>query len=246
MKIKLRNKKDNYRKGFSLIESLISLTLCSILVLGSLEFFNLAKVHYFKLKEEHEIHEAVFAALNKMRIDFEEAGYGLLSPVQLGVCSGIIEEGGKITVLSREVNLILSQNLVSGQTRIELPMTSDIKKNRKLCIHDSSRGEILTISSVDAQGIILSSPLSYAYSYQNSTLSLLKTTTYYLDEASKIIRRKVNTSSPQPLLDDTQSLDWSYDETTNLVQISLVLIDREDIRYEISILPKNLELAVKH
>lgn len=241
-----RRKLKKNDRGFSLMESLISLTLFLFVALGSIEFFNLAKVQYFKLREEHETNEAAFAALDKMRMDFEEAGRGLLSAIKLGILSGLEEKDGKILIVSKEKNLMTSQNLVPGQTRIELTSSSGVKKNRQLCIHNSSHGEVKTISSVDDQGITLSSPLSHDYSWQSSTLSLLKNISLYLDVESKILRRKVNTSTPQPLLENTQTFDISYDGMTNLIHISFVLLDREDKKYETSILPKNLELAVKH
>ena len=68
----------------------------------------------------------------------------------------------------------------------------------------------------------------------------------YLDSESKILRRKVNTSTPQPLLEDAHAFDFSFDGTTNLIYISVALLDREDKKYEISILPKNLQLAARH
>ena len=70
------------KKGFSLIECLISLSLFLIIVLACLEFFGKTRNIFFKLKENKEAREGVLAALGKIRTDLNQGGAGLIDPAQ--------------------------------------------------------------------------------------------------------------------------------------------------------------------
>jgi type II secretory pathway pseudopilin PulG len=233
--------KQHFRNvGFSLIESLISLCLFLIIVLGSLEFFDFTRKYYFKLKEEQETKQDAFAALDKMRKDFEKAGCGLIHPIHLGLFEGINEKEKTIFILTEEESFALAGDLTQGQTKILSLNTKSVKSSSQLCLVDDTKGEIIAVSAVDTQGIVLSSPLNYSYSSQNSDLILLRKVTIFLDEKSHILRRKVNTSPSQPLLEDTSFFTWFYEKKSNLVQLQLGLKEK---KYEISVFPKNLALS---
>ncbi len=240
---KLLNDSQN---GFSLIECLISLSLFLIIVLSCLEFFTRTRNLFFKLKEKEEDREAVLAALDKIRTDLHKGGAGLSDPVRLGILEGISEDSGTLIILSKEKELSLCNNLVEGQTRILLESTSGLKKGREICIFDSLNGEVLSISSVDEESIVLSSPLNFSFIKEKASIILVKKISFYLDEKKPILRRKVNSSPAQPLLEDTASFDFDRDKAANLVKLRLQLKTKEEKFYEISVFPKNAALAVSH
>jgi prepilin-type N-terminal cleavage/methylation domain-containing protein len=247
-KINMKNTKplDDSQNGFSLIECLISLSLFLIIVLSCLELFTRTRNIFFKLKEKEEEREAVLAALDKMRTDLHQGGAGLSYPIQLGILEGISEDSGSLIILSREKDLSLCNNLVEGQTRIQLESTSGLKKGREICIFDFLKGEVLSISSVDEGSIVLSSPLNFSYFKEKASLILFKKISLYLDERNPTLRRKVNSSPAQPLLEETSSFDFDWDKAANLVQLRLQLKTKKEKFYEISVFPKNAALAVTH
>ncbi len=234
------------KKGFSLIESLISLSLFLIIVLTCFEVFGRTRNLFFKLKEKEEEREAVLAALDKMRTDLHLGGAGLFDPIQLGILEGISEDSGSLIILSKEKELSLCNDLVEGQTRIQLESTSELKKGRDICIFDSLNGEVLSISSVDEESIVLSSSLNFSYIKEKASIILVKKISLYLDEKNPTLRRKVNSSPAQPLLEETAFFDFDMDKAANLVKLRLQLETNKEKFYGISVFPKNAALAVTH
>ncbi len=241
-----QNNRKNSQNGFSLIECLISLFLFLIIVLSCLEFFTRTRNIFFKLKEKEEDREAVLAALDMMRTDLHQGGAGLSDPIQLGILEGISEDSGTLIICSKESELSLCNDLVEGQTRIQLEDTSGLKKGREICIFDSLNGEVLSISSVDKESIVLSSPLSYSFIKEKASLFLIKKISLYLDEKNLTLRRKINSSPAQPLLEETSLFGFERDKAANLVKLRLQLKTNKEKFYEISLFPKNAALAVTH
>lgn len=232
-------------KGFSLIESLMSLSLFLIILLSSLEFFASARSHFLKLKDGQEINQAAYSALDKMRGDILQGGLGLLMPARLGVLECISKNNGTLIIYIKEKDLSLLTDLVSGQTRILVGSTKKIKKGRELCIFDSNKGEAKSISSVNSDSLVLSSPLNSSYQKDGTSLILLKKISLFLDEDKHILRRKINASSSQPLVEDVTSFDFNYEKSTNLTRLRLGLKanKNKEREYEISVFPKNVALA---
>jgi hypothetical protein len=74
-----------------------------------------------------------------------------------------------------------------------------------------------------------------------SEVIVVKQTSFYLDHKSLILRRKVNSSPAQPLLEGAEAVVFTYETPSNLINASITT--SEDKTYEISIFPKNLYLA---
>jgi len=233
------------KKGFSLIESLLSLSLFLFIVLACLELFGLTRNIFLKLKIQEESKSAVFSALDKMKTDILSGGSGLLEPVQLGLLESITEDEGALIILSMEKKLTSLNDLVTGQTKILLKSISNLKKKREICIFDTLKGEVKSIVSAANKSIVLSSPLDFSYSKDETHIYLIKKVSLFFGKDKQIIRRKVNSSPSQPLLEDVALFDFSYIKTTNLVSLCLSLKSNKEKEYEISIYPKNAALGAK-
>ncbi len=240
MQAKIRTKR---KKGFSLIESLISLSVSLIIFISAFEFFGFSRDVFLSLNKQEKAEEAATFSLDKMRIDILEAGLGLIQPIQSGLLAGLTVTDSMLTTLSRESEIPLNQDLVSGQTRISFSRSYKANKGQQICIIDSRKGEVKSISSAGRRSIILASPLEESYTKEDSALILLKRISYFLDEKTNILRRKVNTSPSQPLLEDVAQFDFDYDEPSNLVRVCFILESNKEKPYEMSILPKNMALA---
>ena len=230
-----------YKKGSTLVEILISLSLFLIIIISSLEFFIAVKNHFFTLKKYQELEISAWTALDKMRIDFTDSGLGLLIPQKLDVLKCVEFDGDMITVRRKDRDLSLSNDLISGSTRIALHSTAGIKKGQELSIHDRQKGETAEVMSVDREGVILSAPLSFSYNQLTAQVFSVKKISFYLDQKGRVLRRKVNSSPAQPLLEEVDSVEFSYDDASNLINVSLKTT--EERTYEISVFPKNLDLA---
>ena len=245
MLVKLKNRLRS-EAGFSLIESLLSLFLYLIIVLSSLEFFGFTRNIFLKLKTKQEVKEAALATLDKMRFDLLKAGLGLQQPISLGVLDGITESEDTLIIISKEKTFTPLGDLAAGQTIIQFSSTSKLKKGRKVCVFDSTKGEVKSISSVDKESIVLSSPLNFSSLKEETSVFLLREVSLFLDKNKHILRRKVNTSSAQPLLEEVGLFDFHYEKATNLVRLSLSFATNKEKAYETSVFPKNIALASLH
>jgi len=78
---------------------------------------------------------------------------------------------------------------------------------------------------------------------ENSSVILLRQVTLYLDEDKRIIRRKVNASPAQPLLESVTSFEFEYEKDVNLARFGFTLDIDEEKKYETTIFPKNTAMA---
>lgn len=237
------NRSKNRAKGISLVETLLSLSLFFLLFSSSLQIFDLARNAFFKLKEAQKAREGALLALEKMKIDLLQGGLGLFQPLKLGLIKGIEENGKTLIILSRDKAFPLLDNTVPGQIQIPLETTKGMKKGREVCIFDSKKGEIKRTSSLTAKSITLDSPLNGRFFKEESRVLLLKKISLFHDEKKQILRRRVNNSPSQPLLEEVISFDFSYSEASNLVHLWFNLKSEKEKKYEIFVYPKNMALA---
>ena len=228
--------------GFSLVESLLSLLFFSLISLFCLEFFGFSRDIFLRIKSSQEAKWAVHSALDKIKIDLFQGGIGLGEPIALGMLEGIKEDGGGLTIASAEKSAILRENIASGETSVPLENAEGFKKGREICIFCSSRGEVKVIQSVQENIIQLSSALTYSYEKEATQVLLLQKTSIFFDAEKQMLRRKVNSSSPQPLLEEVSAVEWEIDRVRSLVKLGLSLITDPEKKYETSLLAKNSAL----
>ncbi len=232
--------------GFSLIESMICLILFLIITLTSLEIYDLARSRFLSLKHDQEKDTAAHAALEKIKNDLREGGRGLNTALLLGLLEGILTTAGTITAVSSEKDIVLTSDLYPGQSRIYLRSTSGVKKGRSICLIDTDKGEVKTTTAVNNKTVSISVPLSHFYSKDSARVLLLREVSFYYDPVRQMVRRKVNASSSQPLLEDAASFLFSFDKPSNLIKIQLTLNDPRKKKYETTLFPKNIALAAVH
>lgn len=231
------------KNGFSLVETLIALGLSLLVMLAAFGFLGITKSLFSKVKEAQESRMAVQAALLKLRIDLMQAGFGLNEPLRQGVIEGISVTGTSLLILSLDGTFALHADALSGERRIPLENVSGLSPGSRVCLAEEDKAEAHTIVALDAATIVLSVPLEATYSAAAGRLLLLKEVRYFLDERSAILRRKVNSSPAQPLLDSTGLFVPFYDREANLARMSLASTANQERTYEFSVFPKNLGIA---
>jgi hypothetical protein len=233
-------------KGFSLIESLLSLAFFLMIILSSLEFFGTTRKIFFRLREAQETSAGSVAALEKIRIDLLHAGQGLAQPINLGVIDGIELKNETLGLIIGEKSYPLIADLSPGQTTVRLPDTEGLRPGREICIYDGSQGEVLSIESVDKTAMRLSLPPMNLYRQQDGRIVLLQKILFYLERGTSILRRKVNASSAQPLIEGVRFFGFSYNGHSSLAQVQIGLEKEPEKTHEISVLLKNVALGKFH
>jgi hypothetical protein len=230
-------------KGFSILEGVIGMCLFLLIIVFCMECFSQTKKHFLKLKLSEESNTAVYAALDRMWRDIQDAGLGIFEPMKQEILEGVCVKDKALVVMSREAELVPSTELYAGQQRIAVKYTALIKKGKFICLFDSSRGEVHQIVSADRESIVLECPLHFGYAQERSKMVLMRRIVLYLDENHGVIRRKVNSSPAQPLLEEVAYFNLDYSTGSNLARISLKLQKNQEKGYEICVFPKNTAMA---
>ena len=235
-------KRPRIRDGFLLIESLFALTFLLLLILSSIEFFGSARRLFFKLQDAQLDRESGLAALEKLKSDALQAGQGLIFPIQLGLTEGIGIEDATLILKNAAETGVLAEDARAGQTVIQVENAEDFAAGRTIYLTGSSEGESRAIATVGGGSLTLTSPLAHDYAKGTGAVALVQTISYYLDSEQHVLRRKVNSSSGQPVLEGVQSFSAGRTENGRLVTAELRLLSRPDLSFEIALLPKNLAL----
>jgi len=231
--------------GFTLFECLLGMALSLFVITSSLQFFGLAQKAFFKLKEREEAGQGALAALDKMRIDLLHAGQGLAGEMALGLVEAARATEDELRTIALEKPLKLSGTAHAGDTRLTLASTADIASGQGICFSDGSAGEVRTVASVARGAVILGEPLERGYSPDTAAISLLESVSYFLDGPAGILRRRVNSGSAQPLLENIAAAIWTCDPGTRLVHVRLELSVEGERPHETTVFLKNLALAEK-
>jgi prepilin-type N-terminal cleavage/methylation domain-containing protein len=235
------------KRGFSLIEMLVGLAIFLFVFLAALEFFGLTRDLFLKIKNAEEEAQAAAAALDKIRIDLLRAGSGLIGPISQGTIEGIVADGNILLAYRLDEAFALGADISPGHREavlaVAIPSSSGLRPGREICLSNENQSESRVVSACAGNTVVLSAPLEFPYPQDDSRLLLLEKTSIFLDESSRTLRRKVNASSPQPLMDDVASFECGCDPESKLARAGFVAADDQEKKYEIWVLPKNLALA---
>jgi type II secretory pathway pseudopilin PulG len=232
------------RRGFSLLESILSLTVFLMVVLAGLESFDTARRVFFRLQENQESRMAVQAAIEKIRSEILRSGRGLAGPLRLGLVSGIEPDEDAWVFWSAETAIPLAQELGPGQAFLAVGRTEEaLSAGRMICLFDGDKGETAVIRGVDESGVFLEAPISGAYPAGRTALIVLRRVSIFLDANNKILRRKVNASSAQPLLEGVSEFSLDFGSASSRIVVRVTMEGKREIGDERTIVAKNLALA---
>lgn len=237
--------------GFTLVECLIGLSLTLFILLSSIEIFNLTRRIFLKFETEKEISLAAANALEKIREDAEKAGRRLeidnvLSEAKPSDFYPIVSSDAHLFLFSQDEELFLESPAIEGQNYIRIKLNESlvekVKKGKSLllCQQSERKLEIFSITNLTGNCIYLNARLGFDYLPENSTVSLLEKVDYFLDRKQKILRRRVNDTTAQPLLENTLDFSSRYSPDTNILSVRFIAGEKKEKSYELVIFPKNI------
>lgn len=229
--------------GFALVESLVGLALSLFVISTGVEFFALAQRTFSRLKTREEADQAAAAAVDRMRIDLLHAGRGLARESAAGLVEAVLAEEDELRTTALDGALALAAAAPAGTTRLALAPTADIAPGREIALRDGTAGEVRTVVRVEPGAIVIDRPLDGDYDPSTATVSLLETVAYRLDPAARVLRRRVNGGSAQPVLESTAAATWSYDRGASLLHVRIELGTEGAHAHETTVFVKNAALA---
>jgi len=229
--------------GFSLIEMLLVMGLSLLVLLAASEFYGISRSLFFKLKDAEEDSLAIQAALGKLRIDLLRAGFGLEAAIRTGAVEGIAA-GNFLVILSQEAKYNLAADCASGDRTVTLEKTSGLGAGRAACLADEEKAERHIIAALEGNTVVFSDSMENPYNAEDARLLLLEEVSYFLDTRTDVLRRKVNASPAQPLLDNAGLFEFAYFKEDNLVRVKLADKKNMERAHGLSVFPKNLGLIL--
>ena len=231
------------RRGFSLVECLIGLSLFFLAAAAAMEAFGTARTVFARLRSSQESRLAATAALEKIRFDLGRAGLGLAATAEAGAVEPVAVSGPVLALASAEGEFPLAGDVSAGGDFVMLEEEiEEVKPRRQVCLVGPEGAEVRTVTSAAAGGVVLDAPLERSYSAASGRLVLLETVRIFLDDG-RTLRRKVNASPAQPLLDDVSSFAPTYDPDANLAAVRLTIAIPEERTHALSLCPKNARLG---
>lgn len=231
------------RSGFTLLELLIGMAVFSIILAAGIGAFVQARGLFFKLKAAEEDIQAVDSALDRMRIDLVRAGRGLKDVMDRALVSAVEAMAGRLTILSAGAESSLVRDLASGSGRADIDSADGFKKGGMACFLEGCRGEIRNVSAVEGNSLVLDVPVGADYGAGACRVIGIESVRYFLGSVDRIVRRQVNASPAQPLIEEVDTFLFSYDAASNAATASLRLRSGKERTHGILVFPKNAGLS---
>jgi hypothetical protein len=231
--------------GFSLIESLIALTLALFIVLAGLEIFGSARQVLFELETVQSAREGVAAAIERIRSDVRGAGRGLAGPPGAEIVKALESTEGSLVMRCGETSTSLASDAAAGQRSLAVVDGRSFPAGRTICLLDAVKGETAVIASGGMETLTLSAPIAGAYGRSGSTVVLVQKIAFYLDAAQSVLRRRVDAGAGQPLLEDVLSFSYRIESPSPVVVLAVGSKLAAEVIHEASIHAKNAALCVR-
>ncbi len=233
------------RNGFSLIESMLSLSLTLAVVLAGMEFFGVSRDFLIRLKERSEDRRAALAALDRIEDDVRLAGRDLAVPMGRGLIEGMIAGNNRLILDRAECELVPAADIQPGQSRVTLAAAADVRAGSRICLCGDDYAQVLQVVGVEDNDLLISPEADATYIKERSRLLLLSRVEYYLDGPAGIVRRKEGGGGGQPLLEAVSRLEFAFDGARNLLTVKLEQRSRPGRVHESTMFPKNLAQSFK-
>jgi prepilin-type N-terminal cleavage/methylation domain-containing protein len=230
------------KKGFSLVECLIGMTIFGFISLAGLEFFDLARRGFVQLQAAEQAAADVFAAADLLTRDVHSAGAGLQAPCALRLLRPLETEGDSLVCRLFVEELVFQGDLRAGQTEIPLLKPGTAARGGEICLFDAGKGETARLAEITKFRLKLSSPLRNPYRGEEAALILLKKIAFYHDGKKHVLRRRVNESPAQPLCEQTEAFSFSWDEKEQMLSFAISVGGDHGFVYKTTICPKNCRL----
>jgi Tfp pilus assembly protein PilW len=230
-------------KGFTLAELLVGLALSMFIISSGVEFFALAQKAFLRLKAREEAGQAALAAIDRMRIDLLHAGWGLAGEMGAGLVEAVRADEAELRTAALERSLALAAEIAPGTARLLLASTAGIAAGQEVVLRDGAAGEARIVAGVEPGAVHLDRPVTAAYAPATATVALIEVVSYSLEGPARILRRRVNGGSAQPILENASVAIWTYDPEARLARIRIELDVEGAHPHEATVFLKNPALA---
>lgn len=228
-------------RGLTLLECLIALSFMLLTIATLMEISFSCRRFFYSLKDSQEFNQEIWAGQDRIRRDLNKAGLGLEPCLVSGLLLAIESKGSGLGIYSRESSFPLKAEVEAGSMVIHVNHNSSISRGQLVALIEGQKSELFQVKKVEKDRLSLNQPARESYSINGSVIAI-EEIFYYLDRENNILRRQVNASSGQPLLEKVKHFNWSIDNSGH-VKITLIFEKEKEIAYEITAFPKNAFLA---
>ncbi len=199
-------------KGYTLVELLVAIFIATVIIAAVFRLLSRVSLSYEEGRNLSERMTNLHIAAHLITEDIRTAGLGISgNPIEV-TCDGscVITLKGCFYEAA-----YLIQEASSGSSEIRINDASDFDVGDTVLIGEN---EVRTVTGVGSNYLTLNATLSEDYP-QGAKVRLVTEVQYYV--SGGVLYKKVDDGSPQPILEDVESLRISADNNTYTVTINL-------------------------
>lgn len=205
-------------KGFSLIETLISLTLSLFILLFTSIFVDSIKKESLKGMKEMEDLLELFSGIDRISYEIKRCGLGLSSFWENENFKFLIITEDTISLRRWGGCSLLMEKAYRGEKKIYVENPSIFKEGREILITDSINFENNRVSKIDKKVITLSDTLKNDYP-EDSKIILINFISFKYDRAKRILRMSQNSGTYQPLIENVEGFSLKKDGSSIILSL---------------------------
>ena len=183
-----------------------------------------------KVINSQERLEAIFHTVDTIKSDLNKCGMRLQEARQLGAIKPFTSAAGTFITIHGIVDETLLETMVREQQNLNVAANEFFKPDREILIYDlsSQAWEMNEIKSM-ADATLVLNPLQNDYPF-NSMVVALKKVEYKFCPAQRVLKRKADKGSFQPLLEDVSDFYVTYFPDANSALYRIEVNKKEQIR----------------
>ncbi len=206
-------------KGFSLTETIISLTLSLFILLFTSLFVDFVRKESLRGKEEMENLQEFYSGIDRIGYEIKRCGLGLSHLWEK-------EEFKIFEVLDDALYLrrgngktFLSDKALRGENRIFVDEPFKFKEGREIMVTDFLKFENKKIIKKEKNALVLSGALKNDYSERSLAIQINYVSFKY-DGRKKILRMSQNFGPYQPLIENIESCSFKRERNSLILKVS--------------------------
>lgn len=211
--------------GFSIVEFMVAMTITLLLLTLIVSQASLLGQRSPRIIDSQERLEALFNTVDFFKSDISSCGKRLQEAQLFMPCLCCETAPHKLTVRFGTASETLKGGVPARSQFVAVDSSEQFISGKEILLYDPSAqiSEWARIKDRQKNGLTLVQATERDYS-AGSRLIVVKTVTYQHDHSAQILRRKVDRSPAQPMLEGVKDFYFSYfsDQASMLYQIELI------------------------
>ncbi len=207
-------------KGFSLTETIISMTLSLFILFFTSLFVDFVRKESFKGKEEMEDLQEIYSGIDRLGYEIKRCGIGLSLSWENNDFKILSISEDSISLRRGNGKSLLKERVFKGEKRIIVEEPFLFKEGREVIITNKIRFERNKILKIEKDEIRLSDGLENEYP-EGAEVIQINFISFKYDSGKKVLRMSQNSGPYQPFIEGIENCTFKKDGKTIILNFLL-------------------------